>query len=300
MNAERRDRYPYQHIPTAETGMTMGEFPKPNPFDMRAGRYDVHAYRRHSSKYKVSGKKRGRSTLRRLLDAKVGHVRVGALLSPLVILVLGFLCVAAILSLFGSFGDMLEDAPYQNASLGDLQPTSTSSSEWRKGEVPFLFQTDPAWATVGYAGDAAAGARGSIGTHGCGPTCLSMAYIALTGKKDMAPVEMCAFAERNGYVDQGLTSWILMSEGAAQLGLRSQEVPASSDALKRELVAGHPIICSVGPGDFTTTGHFILIAGEDDHGKLIVHDPNSTQRSSQAWDVERILSQCRNLWSFSL
>ena len=53
------------------------------------------------------------------------------------------------------------------------------------------------------------------------------------------------------------------------------------------------------PGDFTTVGHFIVIAGVDSSGKLVVRDPNSAERSMQTWDAQTVLAQCANLWAYS-
>ena len=110
---------------------------------------------------------------------------------------------------------------------------------------------------------------------------------------------MAAFSEEGGHVDSGMTSWTLMTDGAAKLGLASEELPADESSVLSALSQGRPVICSVGPGDFTTTGHFIVLAGLDGSGGVSVHDPNSEERSHRAWDVGRILSQCRNLWAFS-
>lgn len=170
---------------------------------------------------------------------------------------------------------------------------STPRHLWTRGITPFLYQVDAEWADVPYA-------DGTIGTHGCGPTCLSMVYVQLTGQRDRDPVAMAAFSEESGYIDSGVTSWLLMSEGAARLGLASQELSASAEVMRAQLRAGNPIICSMGPGDFTTDGHFIVICGTDDQGRFVVRDPNSPERSQQVWDASRVLSQCRNLWSFSL
>ena len=60
---------------------------------------------------------------------------------------------------------------------------------------------------------------------------------------------------------------------------------------------GQPIICSVGPGDFTTEGHFILLEGIKDE-KIIINDPNSLKRSNKLWKYEDIESQIKNLWVF--
>ena len=169
---------------------------------------------------------------------------------------------------------------------------STPAHAWRKGEVPFLYQIDPQWSDEPYAG-------GNIHENGCGPTCLSMVYISLTGKTDLDPAAMARFSEQNGFTVDGMTAWALMTDGAAKLGLRSSELSASADVVRAELEAGRPIICSVRPGDFTTTGHFIVLAGLTDDGQVVVRDPNSAGNGDHPWDLERILGQCANLWSFS-
>ena len=168
---------------------------------------------------------------------------------------------------------------------------STPFGQWQRGVVPLLLQTDLQWAEVHYA-------DGTMKTHGCGPTCLSMVYIGLTGKKDLDPASMAAYSENQGYVDSGITSWLLMGAGAQQLGLQVRELSPNAGVVASGLAAGRPILCSVGPGDFTTEGHFIVLAGMSADGRLIVHDPNSAERSSRAWDADQVLSQCLNLWSY--
>ena len=51
----------------------------------------------------------------------------------------------------------------------------------------------------------------------------------------------------------------------------------------------------MGPGDFTSKGHFILLAGMDD-GLIKVNDPNSIKSSEKLWDFEDIQSQIRSAW----
>ncbi len=170
---------------------------------------------------------------------------------------------------------------------------STPVSQWKRGEMPYLYQIDEAWAQEPYAG-------ATISTHGCGPTALSMAYIYLTGKTSLGPVEMSRFSEDHGFVDAGATSWSFMEEGAQKLGMRSRELPASSDVIMTQLRMGHPVIGCVGPGDFTTDGHFILLAGGDDPDAIEVRDPNSPERSKQRWDLDTIISQARNFWALSV
>ena len=65
---------------------------------------------------------------------------------------------------------------------------STPRSEWTQGTMPHLYQTDPAWANKSYAG-------GTVRANACGPTSLTMVYIYLTGRTDLDPGAMAAFAD---------------------------------------------------------------------------------------------------------
>ncbi|MGN1080943.1 MAG: C39 family peptidase [Acutalibacteraceae bacterium] len=73
------------------------------------------------------------------------------------------------------------------------------------------------------------------------------------------------------------------------------EIPLDKNRIIKNLEAGNPIICVVGPGDFTSTGHFIVMTGCSD-GKIKINDPNSMIRSQKLWDFEEIKDQIRNLW----
>ena len=90
-----------------------------------------------------------------------------------------------------------------------------------------------------------------------------------------------------------------MTDIAGELGLSASEISLSETSIRSELEAAHPIICIVGPGDFTNGGHFIVLTGVDDKGNFIIKDPNSKKNSSKAWDPERVMGQIRNLWSYS-
>ena len=177
-------------------------------------------------------------------------------------------------------------------STSSTAPQSTPRSAWRAGEVPALYQRDPAWAQASYAGDA-------FGESGCGPTCLTMAYVALTGRSDLTPADVGALSERLGCATADGTAWAFMTEGAAELGLIAEEIPADEASVRQAVVAGRPVICSVGPGDFTTTGHFIVLTGVNERGQLTIRDPNSPERTAEAWDFDTVLGQCRNLWAYS-
>ena len=135
--------------------------------------------------------------------------------------------------------------------------------------------------------------------QGCGPTALCMVYIELTGATDMDPASMAQFATEHGYAtEQNGSSWSLMTDGAAALGLTGKQLTPSESVLRAELEAGRPVICIMNPGHFTSSGHFIAIEKLDADGKAVVHDSNSWARSQKTWDLSTVCSEAASAWSF--
>lgn len=172
-----------------------------------------------------------------------------------------------------------------------LLPASTPRSEWRQGTMPHLYQVDPAWANQPYAG-------GTVRANACGPTCLSMVYICLTGRTDMDPANMAAFADQNNFAPTGATEWAFMTRGAGMLGLQSVQIHPTRKDIEGALAGGRPVICSLYPGDFTSIGHFVVLRSIDADGMVEVFDPNSPFNSARRWSIERILNQTNACWSF--
>ena len=158
--------------------------------------------------------------------------------------------------------------------------------------VPLFLQWDQRWGYETYGSDC-------IGITGCGPTCLAMAGYYLTKDASFTPEKIAGFAEENGYYAPGYgSSWTLISEGGVKLGLDVQELPLDQGRMEKALTEGKPIILAMGPGDFTTTGHYIVLTGLAD-GKFAVNDPNSRLRSETLWSYEEIKDQIRNIWAIS-
>lgn len=167
------------------------------------------------------------------------------------------------------------------------------SSEITEGKIPLFMQWDYRWGYEYYGDDVMA-------LNGCGPTCLSMVICGLSGEAEWTPLKVAKMAEENGYYVSGSGStWSLMSEGATRLGLTVHKIRFEEDEIIKTLKKGRPIICIMGPGDFTTTGHFIVLKGVDKDGKILVCDPFRISNSEKAWDVETIMEQTRELWAYS-
>ena len=160
-----------------------------------------------------------------------------------------------------------------------------------KGEIPRLIQWDERWGYAKYSDNI-------IAINGCGPTALAMVAAGLTGDNTITPYKVAKYAAKNGYYVEGTgSSWSLMTEGSEHFGIQGSELVLDQSIIFSELEKGHPIICSMRPGDFTTTGHFIVLAGTKD-GQIKVNDPNSKKRS-KLWDYERLEPQINNLWVFT-
>ncbi len=160
------------------------------------------------------------------------------------------------------------------------------------GQIPMFYQFDERWKDQVY-GD------GTMELTGCGPTCLSMVLCGLTQSAKYGPAQVAGLADRWGYYAEGAGSlWTLMTEGAERFGLRAEEVIFDRKHIEQELRAGRPIICVMGPGDFTTTGHFIVLCSLDAEGQVTVHDPNSRERSERGWELDELMPQIKNLWSY--
>lgn len=162
-------------------------------------------------------------------------------------------------------------------------------SEYTTDTVPLFLQWDRRWGYREYG-------NGIAGLTACGPVCLSMVAYYLSEDTRYTPGYMMTFAEENGYCVPGDgTSWTLFSEGAVSLGFDVTEIPLDMDRIFEYLEVGNPIVCAMGPGDFTSEGHFVVMVAVED-GFLRIHDPNSIANSSTLWDYGKLQSQIENLW----
>jgi len=177
-----------------------------------------------------------------------------------------------------------EEIRKKHSSIVDI------SEDYVKGSVPTFIQWDERWGYLSYGDNV-------IGDCGCGPCCLAMAVVALTGKTQYTPAALCRFAEDNGYYVDGVgTAWDLMLGGAQKLGLSSENIHIEEDSIKKELEEGKLVILSMGPGIFTKGGHFILVY-KYDNGKFYVKDPNSQIRTDKGYTYREFGSQIKNGWA---
>ncbi len=162
-----------------------------------------------------------------------------------------------------------------------------------QGEIPLLLQWDERWGYGTYG-------ESMVAVSGCGPTCIAMVASGLTGRTDITPYTVASYSENNGFLTKEMdTSWDLMTYGCQEFGVTGTMLGLDENAMANTLSYGNPIICSMGPGDFTDNGHFIVLTGYE-NGTFHVNDPNSKIRSEKTWSYEELKNQIVNMWWYSL
>lgn len=174
-----------------------------------------------------------------------------------------------------------------------LPPAETIGDTPSKGSIPLLLQWDERWGYAPY------GEETIIAISGCGPTCIAMVAAGLTADNTITPAVVAEYSSQNGYLDKNLnTSWELMTIGCRNFGISGTMLGLDENAMANTLAAGYPIICSMAPGIFTTTGHFIVLTGYE-NGSFTVNDPASRIRSSRTYKFSEFQDQIKNMWYFT-
>lgn len=182
--------------------------------------------------------------------------------------------------------EFVYDYPAEHVKEHTIDLTEEASMD----SVPLFVQWDKRWGYEKYSGN-------FFAASGCGPTTLSMVVVYLTHNRDASPIAVAKYSKEAGYsVDGSGSSWTLISEGCRHYGVKAKTVALDESRMKAELDEGHPIVVNVGPGDFTDTGHFMVITGYDDEG-FSINDPNSIEKSGKRWLFRNISSQIRAVWS---
>ena len=181
--------------------------------------------------------------------------------------------------------DFVSGYPDRNGMTGEI-----TASE-KEQEFPLFLQWDRRWGYESY-GDSC------IGLAGCGPTCLSMVLFYLTRDETYTPDKIAAYSVENGYYVGGTgTSWVLMEDIAKLYGIKVNSISSTANNMRAVLDNGGIIICAMGKGDFTLSGHYIVIYGYENEG-FMVNDPNCVERSVRRWTFSEIETQIKSIWVY--
>lgn len=174
-------------------------------------------------------------------------------------------------------------APVETVANPPAQaPTSTEYST----PIVYYSQSDPQWGSYLYGGS------DPMSSFGCGPTVLAMLVSSLSDTT-LTPPQAADFAAANGYWSPGFGSRHgLIPEGAATYGLTVTVLNSRTpEGLRYALTYNKLVVLLVGPGEFTSTGHFIVACGVNADGSIRIADPASPSNSDRSFSAESLLSQ---------
>ena len=164
-------------------------------------------------------------------------------------------------------------------------------------------QTDTRWKSLPYR---VPGESATIGGSGCGPTCAAMLIETLTGKTFTPPMA-CAWSVEHGYkaLNQGTYYSYFVSQ-FAEHGITCKRLngsnvygkpdsPVHDEALEL-LRDGWYIIACMGKGNWTSSGHFVVVWNATDR-YVSINDPASRRTDRLCGDMDTFRNQVKYYWA---
>ncbi|MSS77083.1 hypothetical protein FYJ26_01325 [Anaerococcus sp. WCA-380-WT-2B] len=155
-------------------------------------------------------------------------------------------------------------------------------------KTPFFLQWDNRWAYNNLSDTC-------IAIAGCGPTSMSMAIRRFIDDDSINPKTIANDA--NEFMTENGIAWEFFFHEANKYKLSINEIANNKDDLIKALDKG-PLIVSVTPGYFTTSGH-ILVIDSYDGDKFLINDPNSIKNTNITWSFDDISGQILKIWAIS-
>ncbi len=168
---------------------------------------------------------------------------------------------------------------YYDTDYGNITFTNAATP------VVYYNQTDSRWGNKSY------GKTSTIGYAGCGPTALAIAVASLISHK-VTPADTAQWSVENGGLCEGSGSYhSLIPDGGRHYGLTVTSIGRDGKKLVEALQEGKLVIAIMSKGHFTDSGHFIVLRGVTEDGKILVADPASVKRSKKEWDLRIITGE---------
>lgn len=159
--------------------------------------------------------------------------------------------------------------------------------------IPLYLQYDSRWGNLPYG-------QSDIKTSGCALTCLAMAVSYKKGQA-VTPADILAVTGGSYYIPGVGSKWSIFPDVAAHYKIQCSNLGRDINAAMQSVSEGKPVIASMSPGTFTTSGHFIVLRGITENGNLLVNDPADTERKNhkgREFSPALIYRESKGFWSF--
>ena len=140
----------------------------------------------------------------------------------------------------------------------------------------------------------------TIAWSGCGPTCFAMVASTIKGRQ-ITPVDAVKWCGNEHYMMGVGTYWSYFPAAADHFGITLERQLGANEtsAVISALRQGKYVISAQKPGIFTRAGHFIVLAGVDSSGRIIVYDPNGGNHYvGEPFTMSQISASGTQYWVF--
>lgn len=188
--------------------------------------------------------------------------------------------------------DVIESENYHFGGADEAYKDDIQMSE-NEMNIPQMYQHTGAWSNHPYG-------NGTIKSSGCALVCLAMVTSYLQDNIT-TPLDIVEFTGNKYYQSGAGSTWSIFPAVASHYGFNCTNLGKGSNAIINALESGHPVIASMGPGTFTKGGHFIVLKGITEDGRILVNDPNDSNRknhNNREFSMNLILAEGKNFWSF--
>lgn len=198
-------------------------------------------------------------------------------------------------------------ASQKTGGKGDAKRSFYGGRGETQNNFAYYSQEDPAWADKPYVSGMPED-EATMGDTGCAPTAMAMVATEISKRKGSGsngtnPVEMANLASASGFRDETGTNEQFISYAGNTLGIRpSETVAPSAEDIQYSAMRGNPMILNgISSGEsgsaFTNVGHYVVVAGTDSAGNILVNDPRGKQYS-KSYKPEELARQTRKAWDF--
>ena len=144
----------------------------------------------------------------------------------------------------------------------------------------------------------------NIKEAGCCPTCLAMVLTYLT-KDNVLPTDLTDTMSKYLYPDGTDVTGNCYYDTCSKYNIKPTMLNwQDKTEVQQALETNKPLILNVSTGNFTGSGHYIVLLGLDDKGDVIVADPNNINTSVQSYSLDSLLNQTHQIgaacWSFEV
>ncbi|MEE1312817.1 MAG: C39 family peptidase [Lachnospiraceae bacterium] len=167
--------------------------------------------------------------------------------------------------------------------MGSTQ--SISASVIQQPEVVYYNQAD-------YPGEMYG--TSTIQSAGCAPCAMAVCISSFT-KEHVSVPKLCEWAVEHGYYYSGMgSSHYIIPALAKKYDLNCEAIGRDREKMVGALYSGKFVVVLMGPGTFASTGHFMVLTGIDEKGKISVADVGSRANTTKKFSVDKIMEELKD------